>query len=339
MAEHRMFAKTVIDSDDFLDMPLSAQALYFHLAMRADDDGFVNNPKKIQRMISATDDDCKLLIAKRFIVAFESGVIVIRHWKIHNYIKKDRYHETIHQTEKRQLKEDASKAYIQDGSDMVPTCIQDGSNTVPQSIDKYSIDKYGIQAGERPDMPEIVISIPEVDLSADIKRFIPPTLEEVKAYCLERGCDIDAGYFIEYYNRRNWKTAKGPMKDWQRTIRNWDKKQRESHDQQKNFLPDSRPYKLADGMYKRIQQIDSSFPPPDLQEWASIFFDMIETGIKPEDIAGTITATYNDDFWKTKISSPKDLNRSYGKIHMQHAEYIAHIAEDIVQQRERASNE
>lgn len=113
MAERRMFAKTIIDSDAFLDMPLSAQALYFHLSMRADDDGFINNPKKIQRAIGASDDDCKLLILKKFIIAFESGVIVIKHWKIHNYIQKDRYKPTIYQEEKNELIVKENKAYTE----------------------------------------------------------------------------------------------------------------------------------------------------------------------------------------------------------------------------------
>lgn len=111
MAERRMFAKTIIDSDAFLDMPLSAQALYFHLSMRADDDGFINNPKKIQRMVGASDDDCKLLLMKRFLIAFESGVVVIKHWKIHNYIRNDRYKPTIYQEELRLLTEKDNKAY------------------------------------------------------------------------------------------------------------------------------------------------------------------------------------------------------------------------------------
>ena len=103
MAERRMFAKTIIDSDSFLDMPLSTQALYFHLSMRADDDGFINNAKKIQRMIGATEDDLKILIAKKFVITFDSGVIVIKHWKIHNYIRSDRYKETVYQEEKSML--------------------------------------------------------------------------------------------------------------------------------------------------------------------------------------------------------------------------------------------
>ena len=84
-------------------MPLSTQALYFHLSMRADDDGFINNPKKIQRMIGASDDDLKVLIMKRFILPFDSGVVVIKHWRMHNYIRNDRYKETVYQEEKAQL--------------------------------------------------------------------------------------------------------------------------------------------------------------------------------------------------------------------------------------------
>lgn len=106
-----MFAKTIIDSDAFLDMPLSTQSLYFHLSMRADDEGFINNPKKIQRMIGASDDDLKLLIAKSFIIPFESGIVVIKHWKIHNYIRGDRIHLTKYIEEKALLKEKENGAY------------------------------------------------------------------------------------------------------------------------------------------------------------------------------------------------------------------------------------
>lgn len=111
MAERRMFAKSIIDSDAFLDMPLSAQALYFHLSMRADDEGFINNHKKIQRMIGASEDDFKILIAKNFVILFESGVIVIKHWKIHNYIRSDRLISTNYQEEKNLLEVKENGAY------------------------------------------------------------------------------------------------------------------------------------------------------------------------------------------------------------------------------------
>ena len=111
MAERRMFAKTIIDSDAFIEMPISARLLYYDLSMRADDDGFLNNPKKIQRMIGCSEDDLKLLIAKNFIIPFESGVVVIKHWKIHNYIRNDRYKETVYQEEKALLQTKENKAY------------------------------------------------------------------------------------------------------------------------------------------------------------------------------------------------------------------------------------
>ena len=122
MAEKRMFSKRVIDSDAFLDMPLTTQALYFHLNMRADDDGFVNNPKKIMRMIGAGTDDLNVLLAKRFVLGFESGVIVIKHWRMHNYIQNDRYKETAYLEEKSHLILKENKAY----SFMDTECIHKG---------------------------------------------------------------------------------------------------------------------------------------------------------------------------------------------------------------------
>ncbi len=134
MAERRMFAKTIIDSDAFLDMPMSTQCLYFHLAMRADDDGFLNNPKKIQRMIGASDDDLTILLGKRFLIRFETGVVVIKHWKIHNYIQKDRYKPTVYQEEKAQLSEKENGVYTE--------CIQDGyTGKDRDKLDKVSTEK------------------------------------------------------------------------------------------------------------------------------------------------------------------------------------------------------
>ncbi|WP_116963061.1 conserved phage C-terminal domain-containing protein [Fastidiosibacter lacustris] len=111
MAERRMFAKSIIDSDAFLDMSLSTQALYFHLCMRADDDGFINNAKKIIRMIGAGDDEIKILLAKKFLIAFETGVIVIKHWRIHNYIRSDRYKPTNYPHEFTKLSIDSNNSY------------------------------------------------------------------------------------------------------------------------------------------------------------------------------------------------------------------------------------
>ena len=113
MAERRMFTKKITDSDPFTEMPLSAQALYFHLNMNADDDGFLNNPKKIQRSIGASEDDLKLLMAKRFILTFEKGIIVIKHWRMHNLLRKDRYNATQYIEEKETLMLQADGSYTE----------------------------------------------------------------------------------------------------------------------------------------------------------------------------------------------------------------------------------
>jgi hypothetical protein len=150
VAERRMFAKTIIDSDAFLDMPLSTQSLYFHLSMRADDDVFINNPKKIQRMVGASDDDLKLLIAKNFIIPFESGIVVIKHWKIHNYIRNDRYKSTVYQEEKAMLDTKENNAYT--------VCLQSGIPNGYQMetqvrLGKDSIDKDSIDYSESEEPP------------------------------------------------------------------------------------------------------------------------------------------------------------------------------------------
>lgn len=132
MAQRRMFSKQITDTDQFLDMPATAQNLYFHLNMHADDDGFLGNAKTIRRMVGASEDDLKVLVAKQFILLFPDGVAVIRDWHIHNYIQKDRYHSTVYLDDKKHLKLDGSKRYwIDTHSDVNESdtaCIQDVSN-------------------------------------------------------------------------------------------------------------------------------------------------------------------------------------------------------------------
>ena len=207
-----MFAKTIIDSDAFLDMPMSTQALYFHLSMRADDDGFINNPKRIQRMIGASDDDLKLLIAKSFIIVFESGVVVIKHWKIHNYIQSDRYKPTVYAEEKALLEVKKNKAYTLNNSE----CIQNVYNTDTQ--DRLGKDRLG---KDRLELGKDSIEIEEPKRKA--KRFTPPTLEEVTAYCIERGNNVDAQHFIDYYTSNGWLVGKNKMKDWKAAVRTWER--------------------------------------------------------------------------------------------------------------------
>lgn len=213
MAERRMFAKTIIDSDAFLDMPLSTQALYFHLSMRADDEGFINNPKKIQRMIGASDDDLKVLATKKFIIPFESGIVVIKHWKIHNYIRGDRINQTAYTEEKSMLTLKDNGAYTlcqSDVSQMSDTC-QSNVSIGKDRIGKESIGKDRL--GKDIEEP---------------KRFHKPTLEEVKAYCFERGNNVDPEKWYDYYTSNGWRVGKNPMKNWQASVRTWEQKNKKN---------------------------------------------------------------------------------------------------------------
>ena len=141
MAERRMFAKTIVTSDPFLDMPASARCLYFMLGMMADDDGFVNAPRSVMRQAGSSMDDMNLLIAKRFVLTFESGVVVIKHWKIHNLIQKDRYKETKYLEEKAQLVVDANNAYTEAENALDTPCIQSVSKVETQ--DRLGKDRLG----------------------------------------------------------------------------------------------------------------------------------------------------------------------------------------------------
>lgn len=138
MANKRMFTMKIVDSDAFLEMPLSTQCLYFHLNMRADDDGFIGNPKRICKLIGCNDDDLKLLIAKRFVLVFDNGVIVIKHWRMHNTIQKDRYVPTTYSDELKQLGIKDNKSYTL--SPMETKCIQNVSTDIDKDID-IDIDK------------------------------------------------------------------------------------------------------------------------------------------------------------------------------------------------------
>ena len=142
MANKRMFTMKICDSDAFLDMPLSTQCLYFHLNMRADDDGFIGNSKRIARLIGASDDDLKLLIAKRFVIPFEDGVMVIKHWRMHNTLSHNRYHETQYIEEKSMLKIKDNGAYsLSDGMEIDDSrMIESSTRQVRRTIDAPKTD-------------------------------------------------------------------------------------------------------------------------------------------------------------------------------------------------------
>ena len=219
MAERRMFTQKIVDSDAFLDMPLSTQALYFHLNMRADDDGFVNNPKKIQRMIGASEDDLKLLIGKRFILGFENGVIVIKHWRMHNLLRKDRYNPTQYQEQmaKLQLKDNGSYTetevveipMVEAPEESMATRWQpDGNQMATQdSIGKDSIGKDRIDYnGIKDAYNRLCPSLPSVrTLSESRKKAIKARLTSYTVEDLEEAfMKAESSSFLKGNNDRNW---------------------------------------------------------------------------------------------------------------------------------------
>jgi hypothetical protein len=209
MAERRMFAKTIIDSDAFLDMPVTARLLYYDLSMRADDDGFVNSPKKIMRMVGASQDDLSILCLRKFIIPFDSGVVVIKHWRIHNYIRNDRYKETAYKDEKALLALDENNAYTLTDNERSTTGIPSVSNLDTQV--RLGKDRLG---KDRID-----------NIEPNRTRFVPPTVEEVAEYCKERNNGVDPEHFVAYYASQKWKKANGrPVSDWKACVRTWEAK-------------------------------------------------------------------------------------------------------------------
>lgn len=167
MAQRRMFSRTITESDAFTEMPLSAQALYFHLGLNADDDGFVNSPKHVQRGIGAAEDDLAILVAKRFLIPFDSGVVVIRHWKTNNYIRHDRYKPTECVEEALMLSDNGNGVYVLDGSASappagIPTGTLPGTEAgIPTAIPTGNPgkDRLGKDRVEKDPLPEKAASI------------------------------------------------------------------------------------------------------------------------------------------------------------------------------------
>lgn len=190
MSQKRMFDRAIIDMDKFMDLPMSAKAIYFLLGMEADDEGFVSY-KKILRIHGGNEDDIKVLLAKSFIISFPSGVVVITDWNKNNWLDKRRIRPTEYQNEKKLLALQEDNSY----------CLASAKPLLSQ----YSIEESSIEEKDTP------------------YKFKKPTLEEVKAYSKERDNRIDNEKFINYYESNGWKVGRHSMKDWKASVRNWEK--------------------------------------------------------------------------------------------------------------------
>lgn len=257
MAERRMFAKTIVESDAFLDMPMSAQALYLHLGMNADDWGFVNNPRSIRRMCGASEDDLKLLIAKKFILTFDSGAAVIKSWWVNNYVQSDRRHPTRYQEELETLFLDENKSYTTKDTGVLPAdmfnrvskvepvCIQPVSKMDTKCIQSVSKMDTEVRLGKdrlgestsnssrvdtQPNPKGFGACAPERPKKRRSKKFVKPSVGEVAEYAdgyirsrnlRLTGETFQAERFVSWYDANGWKVGKNPMKDWKGAVRTW----------------------------------------------------------------------------------------------------------------------
>lgn len=257
MAERRMFAKTIVESDAFLDMPLSAQSLYIHLGMNADDWGFVNNPRSIRRMCGASEDDLRLLVAKKFILTFDSGAAVIKSWWVNNYVQADRRHPTRYQEELETLFFDENKSYTTKNTGVLPAdmfnrvskvepvCIQPVSKMDTKCIQSVSKMDTEVRLGKdrlgestsnssmvdtQPNPKGFGACAPEQPKKRRAKKFVKPSIPEVAEYAEGfiksrnlrlTGETFRAERFVSWYDANGWKVGKNPMKDWKGAVRTW----------------------------------------------------------------------------------------------------------------------
>lgn len=206
-----MFAKSVIGSARFLRMPATSRLLYYDLGMEADDDGCVE-AFGVMRKTGANEDDLRVLASKGFVrVLNEDLVSYILDWNTNNQIRKDRYHEGIY----KNLIGTSCEVVLGDGSCLSTTRQpSDNQPATEVSIDKDSIGKVSIES--------------VADKPPTQSRFSPPTVDEVRAYCAEKGYTLDADRFVDYYTSNGWKVGRNPMKDWKAAVRNWNGKEQPS---------------------------------------------------------------------------------------------------------------
>ena len=225
MASRRMFSISIVDSDAFLDMPLSTQALYFHLSMRADDDGFLDNAKKIMRMIGSAQNEIEILLKKRFILSFDGGVVVIKHWKMHNYIRGDRCTPTKYQDELNQLKIKENNSYTdnvqEDVRQMSGRCQADVRQMVDAGKDR--LGKVSIEReGENTESSQ-GDNLPPSKKTPQTKKFTPPTVDEVFEQMKSRGLDnrTEAVKFVARHESAGWMVGRSKMKSWPAAVITW----------------------------------------------------------------------------------------------------------------------
>lgn len=233
MADRRMLTKKVTDDDNFMGLSSSAQALYLHLSMAADDDGFCNQVSLCMFKAHASVQDLEALLSKRYIYQFENGVIVIKHWRMANALRKDRYTPTAFQEELSmlRLKDNGSYTWLPDGCQVV-------AERLPQArLDKDRIDK---------------------DRSIEASGlYVSPSLPEIESFARERNSPVDPKRFFTHYEGTNWTDKKGkPIRDWKKQFMAWEAYERKQKPTDRKFpdFDDSKADEQLDRLLRKMNE-------------------------------------------------------------------------------------
>ena len=213
MAQKRMFDKRIIESDKFIDMPMSAKALYFLLGMYADDRGFVS-PRYVMRMHGSNDDDLKLLVMKQYLIYFESGVVVITDWNKNNWLDKRRIQETEFLDEYKSLKIIEEKYCLANAKPMLRE----------NRIEENRIEQNSIEENNKKETHKK-------------NNFTKPTIDEIESYCKERNNNVNANRFYDFYESKGWMVGRNKMKDWKACVRTWEARQKKDKPQKETTIP------------------------------------------------------------------------------------------------------
>lgn len=339
MAEKRMFAKSIVLSDAFLDMPMSARCLYFTLGMLADDDGFVDGPKSIMRQCGASQDDLAILVGKRFVLLFESGVIVIKHWRINNYLRSDRYTPTNHIKEKSALAVDSNGAYTENDQPLLPIKSETSAfSGIPCGIP--SIDKSREEKGRIGESSNSSIS-DEMDCSTDVQRVVTawnaidglPKITRldpdsnrgkmlgarIKAYGIDKVLgaieSIPHSSFLMGKTKKQFRLTF----DWFVKPNNFPKVLEGNYlDENKAaYAKDSDPCRGARMLARKLRERLPSlpeYPEETLQKWAAVMDELNRDGHDWDEISDVLSYSQKSAFWQRQICDAYALRKKYVNI-------------------------
>lgn len=327
MAQRRMLNINIIDSDAFIGMPATTQNLYFHLCMRADDDGFISGPRKVQRMIGASDDDMRILLAKRFLLQFDSGVVVVKHWRIHNYIQKDRYHETLYKEERDTLYLKKDGAYtdhpVEDEPEpftfrkgrtkklksaavpSLPEKTEDGNGKTSAS-DLETVVEHWNALG----LTKVTKLVPETERFIQLKKRLRDYGLEAVLKAID---NVKGSRYLRGANNRGWEITF----DWLMKPNNFPKVLDGNYNDRETPEPDAEAMRAAKWLVKRIRGHTAEYrdpSPEELKTWALDIQSVFQQGYSWKEISDAMLFAEEDPFWQGVIFSGADVKKNFPKL-------------------------